>query len=323
MKFFGAKKRDSRRTEQKGQPPPHSQQSLRNGNGNINAENRTDVDAGNRETQQQNNTQHSFAKRRGVQLRLDKKGIAHDNNSSAGRSMCTTKQSPVKKSGLRPIDVTSTLEAAAAAGSSTKQQQQYSAATNTAKPKNPVSILHKKKQPTNNKDIEAATNAPITQSDAPPPKSTGLTFALSQPPPRNDDTHYQNRVRFMSNGSVASTEASQVHLMGLGGAGSVASSSAMSSSENRENVFERVFSQVMMEENERLNAMGMSYDVHPKSSASGEKVPPVNKTKIQGKNTPIDMDTGLEVLFDDPAKLKADMKKKENKSKSYEDTVKL
>lgn len=319
MKFFGAKKRDSRRTEQKGQPPPHSQQSLRNGNGNINAENRTDVDAGSRETQQQSNTQHSFAKRRGVQLRGDKKGIANDNNSSADRdrSMSTTKQLPMKKSGLRPIDVSSTLQAAY------KQQQQYSAATNTAKPKKPVSILHKKQQPTNNKDIETATNAPITQSDAPPPpKSTGLTFALSQPPPRNDDTHYQNRVRFMSNGSVASTEASQVHLMGLGGAGSVASSSAMSSSENRENVFERVFSQVMMEENERLNAMGMSYDVHPKSSASGEKLPPVNKTKIQGKNTPIDMDTGLEVLFNDPAKLKADMKKG-NKSKSYEDTVNL
>jgi len=69
----------------------------------------------------------------------------------------------------------------------------------------------------------------------------------------------------MSSGSsVASqSDASGVHMM-EGGANSVASSSAMSSSDNRENVFDRVLNMVMAEEHERLNAMGMS-TADPKS----------------------------------------------------------
>lgn len=81
--------------------------------------------------------------------------------------------------------------------------------------------------------------------------------------------HAASRVRFMSAElSVASTEASGVHLM-AGGPNSVASSSAMSSSEgNRENVFDRVLNMVMAEEHERLNAMGFSYTPDPRSDAA-------------------------------------------------------
>ena len=66
MKFFGAKKRDSRRTEQKEQSLLHSQPLINNGNVIINVENRTDVDAGIRETQQQSNTQQQSSKRKGT-----------------------------------------------------------------------------------------------------------------------------------------------------------------------------------------------------------------------------------------------------------------
>lgn len=69
---------------------------------------------------------------------------------------------------------------------------------------------------------------------------------------------HQNHVRFLpsSNSSVASsTCASEVHL--LAGPGSVASSSAMSSSRG-EDVFEKVLHSVMAEEEDRLKAMGMS-----------------------------------------------------------------
>ena len=73
----------------------------------------------------------------------------------------------------------------------------------------PPSILHKNKQP-------------------PTP-----TFSLNIPPPPANNT----RVRFMSAGSVASSvEASQVHLM-AGAAGTITSSSAMSSVPG-ENVFD-------------------------------------------------------------------------------------
>jgi hypothetical protein len=79
-------------------------------------------------------------------------------------------------------------------------------------------------------------------------------FAMDSP-----DVHPHNRVRFQSsNDSVASSScASEVHLMA--GPGSVASSSAMSSSRgDAENVFDRVLHSVMTEEEDRLKAMGMS-----------------------------------------------------------------
>jgi hypothetical protein len=80
-------------------------------------------------------------------------------------------------------------------------------------------------------------------------------FAMDTP----EAHHPPNRVRFLSsNSSVASSScASEVHLMA--GPGSVASSSAMSSSKGEgENVFDRVLHSVMAEEEDRLKAMGMS-----------------------------------------------------------------
>ena len=132
-------------------------------------------------------------------------------------------------------------------------------ASNHPAAKAPLSILHKNTQ---------YSAAPTTTQLPPPPPS----------PPTNDYSPmpvYQNagnnnpRVRFMSSGeSVASTEASQVHLMA--GANSVASSSCMSSSaDNHTNVFDRVLNMVMAEEHERLNATGMSMTPHGRLSALG------------------------------------------------------
>eukprot|EP00804_Cyclotella_cryptica_P009572 CCRYP_006263-RA/>CCRYP_006263-RA protein AED:0.06 eAED:0.06 QI:392/1/1/1/0/0/3/89/412 len=81
-------------------------------------------------------------------------------------------------------------------------------------------------------------------------------YAMEDSPP---EVAPHNRVRFLSsNSSVASsTCASEVHL--LAGPGSVASSSAMSSSRgDAENVFDKVLHMVMAEEEDRLKAMGMS-----------------------------------------------------------------
>lgn len=126
------------------------------------------------------------------------------------------------------------------------------------------------------------------------------------------------RVHFLSSGSsVASSAASGVHLMA--GANSIASSSAVSSNENRENVFDRV--------RERLNAMGMS-DENPASNyAAGlwrkqqrrqrggadEPDRPLGTGMRDSSNgsdndlgltptrdlRPIDMDTGMEVAWSD------------------------
>jgi hypothetical protein len=130
----------------------------------------------------------------------------------------------------------------------------------------PPSILHKNKQP-------------------PPPQPT---FSLNIPPPPASNP----RVRFLSAGeSVASSaEASQVHLM-AGAAGSVASSSAMSSVPG-ENVFDRVLHAVMAEENQRLNAMGMAR-MDPKGDYAAAGVP---SRADSPPPAPIDMDTGLTIL---------------------------
>jgi hypothetical protein len=124
----------------------------------------------------------------------------------------------------------------------------------------PPSILHKSKQP-------------------PPPK-----FSLNIPPLPEQNP----RVRFMSAGeSVASSfEASQVHLM-AGAAGSVASSSAMSSVPG-ENVFDRVLHAVMAEENQRLSAMGMTR-MDPKNDYAAARTPSTTDAPL----SPVDIDTGL------------------------------
>ena len=124
----------------------------------------------------------------------------------------------------------------------------------------PPSILHKSRQP-------------------PPPK-----FSLNIPPP----PEHNPRVRFMSAAeSVASSvEASQVHLM-AGAAGSVASSSAMSSVPG-ENVFDRVLHAVMAEENQRLSAMGMTR-MDPKNDYAAARTP----STAEAPRSPVDTDTGL------------------------------
>ncbi|KAL7540618.1 hypothetical protein ACHAWF_006734 [Thalassiosira exigua] len=96
---------------------------------------------------------------------------------------------------------------------------------------------------------------PSAKAKSPP----GLNFEMPADRPAPAQPHVP-RVRFFSSGgdSVASTEASQVHLM-AGGGHSVASSTANSSSADpgRDNVFDRVLHSVMAEERDRLNALGM------------------------------------------------------------------
>lgn len=225
----------------------------------------------------------------------------------------------------RTTTKTPIIEKKEKASTSPKKQQQQS----TTK-KAPVSILHKNRHTTAKQDA--------IPSDAVPTRSTGFTFA--SPPAPQDTSPYHNRVRFLSSGSAASTEASQVHLMGLGGH-SVASSSAMSSSADhpRENVFDRVLNMVMKEENVRLNAMGMSsYGAADPESMRANITPAASKAAAKKKQdradakakkaiaklgirssssknrdlglsppgrtdlAPIDMDTGLEIgaNFDAP-----------------------
>lgn len=106
-----------------------------------------------------------------------------------------------------------------------------------AKSSRPRSILHTHRAPT--------TTQPNYTMDG----ETSNNEAL----PKNNN----HRVQFLScNSSVTSTSSSsEVHLMA--GPGSVASSSAMSSSKDAENVFDRVLHSVMTEEEDRLKAMGM------------------------------------------------------------------
>lgn len=185
------------------------------------------------------------------------------------------------------------------------------------KVKSPPSILHRH---TNFGGSPTNARSPTALSPSPPHLSMS---------PMPMPAYHNPRVRFMSSGneSVASTEASAVHLM-AGAAGSVASSSAMSSSaDNRENVFDRVLNMVMAEEHERLNAMGMSRSPDPKSDAARAKKAHENKERFAkadakariavaaavGESTsgsdedlglkspnpmdlaPIDIDTGLEI----------------------------
>ncbi|KAL3806590.1 hypothetical protein ACHAXA_011192 [Cyclostephanos tholiformis] len=128
----------------------------------------------------------------------------------------------------------------------------------------PASILHKSKQP-------------------PPP-------TLNIPPPPEHTT----RVRFMSaSESVASSvEASQVHLM-AGAAGSVASSSAMSSVPG-ENVFDRVLHAVMAEENQRLSAMGMTR-LDPKNDYAAARMPSNARESL----SPVPIHAGMEMDYHD------------------------
>ena len=240
-------------------------------------------------------------------------------NTNTNSSSNTTTQ---QGNNARPILTTTSASASASTTPATAQQLRLptspkQANGNTiigggAKAKAPTSILHRKKHisPTiqaNNAVVNTnnGKSLPLT-----PPKTTAGTATTAydiSPLP----VSHNPRVRFMSSGSVASTsEASQVHLM-AGAAGSVASSSAMSSSENnRDNVFDRVLHMVMAEENVRLNAMGMSR-ADPKSdvvrlvSSSAKKGPETKATVAAAAASvggvgggasriigPIDIDTG-------------------------------
>mmetsp|Transcript_24958 Transcript_24958/g.52256 ORF Transcript_24958/g.52256 Transcript_24958/m.52256 type:complete len:517 (+) Transcript_24958:2-1552(+) len=124
------------------------------------------------------------------------------------------------------------------------------------------------------------------------------------------------RVQFISSGSSVASQstASGVHLM-AGGANSVASSSAMSSSgDNHDNnVFDRVLHMVMAEENERLNAMGMS-NADPKSDY------PARAQQQQHKTTTTTFDRFSKA---DAAARQAVASVKESACASYEDDLGL
>lgn len=272
---------------------------------------------------EQHQQQLSPNKRRGVKSLVKPPAKKGENNRIDGSSGRTSGQQPntITTSHHRKISSSSSKH------STTKQQiekkttvvsspKEESEKVNLPPPKQqpPVSILHKAKH-------TPSPNSNVATTDS----GTKFTFASSPPPPPPTDTnspYYHNRVRFMSAGSVASTEASQVHLMGLGGAGSVASSSAMSSSIGRENVFDRVLNMVMKEENDRLSAMGMSRMDPPMSdavsnsntniigggSSMAKKKPdppisisdaPIDHTDMVHHRSPIDVDTGLEIEYHD------------------------
>mmetsp|Transcript_19429 Transcript_19429/g.40727 ORF Transcript_19429/g.40727 Transcript_19429/m.40727 type:complete len:550 (-) Transcript_19429:205-1854(-) len=159
----------------------------------------------------------------------------------------------------------------------------------------PPSILHKKAHYATTKAAQTPSRKDYEKLSSPASDGSPLyTIPASEHP-----TNHNNRVRFLSSSSsVASTEASEVHLMA--GAGSVASS-AMSSSKDSDNIFDKVFNMVMAEEGARLNAMGMNRsgswrgDSHPTFvSHSGSSEDSLGLTSPGGL-APIDMDTGLEI----------------------------
>eukprot|EP00956_Cyclotella_meneghiniana_P024359 scaffold48828_cov75-Cyclotella_meneghiniana.AAC.2 len=173
-----------------------------------------------------------------------------------------------------------------------------------AKPTRPQSILHHTHQV---------------------PATTQTNYTMDGEQPNNEAQPKTNRVHFLScNSSVTSaSSASEVHLMA--GPGSVASSSAMSSSKDAENVFDRVLHSVMTEEEDRLKAMGMGGAPPPKAlspamyykttqssgmyfrgghnrsvSQSSDEVsqslsPRANKVPVNAAGQLIDMDTGMEI----------------------------
>ena len=126
----------------------------------------------------------------------------------------------------------------------------------------PPSILHK--------NTQVRCETAIAPPSSPPTSSPMIHFNPTPPKLMASNA----RVRFLPSSceSVDSSAASGVHLM-AGYPNSVASSSAMSSSEiegNHQNVFDRVLHHVMKEENVRLNAMGMQ------SSRGSEEVAPTH-----------------------------------------------
>ena len=167
---------------------------------------------------------------------------------------------------------------------------------------NPQSILHK------NAHYAAKTVRTPSKNDkaALSPSAGSPLFSF----PSNNPNH---RVRFLSSSSVASTEASEVHLMA--GAGSVASSNMSSTRDGAENIFDKVLHSVMAEEEARLSAMGMSSsgcwrpDSHPTFASTSESVEEDETSLglLSPKHlAPIDADTGLEIGTNNKAPINVD-----------------
>jgi len=246
MRFFSRKKTQDRKGTTQQLKPIISSGTESSSSGAV--ENRTDVAI---KKQQDGTREKTISATAAAESTPGKKKAVRSPKKSTGTSSNKPAQQ-TSNNNNRTTTKTPIIEKKEKTSTSPKKQQQQS----TTK-KAPVSILHKNRHTTAKQDAKP--------SDAIPTRSTGFTFA--SPPAPQDTSPYHNRVRFLSSGSAASTEASQVHLMGLGGH-SVASSSAMSSSADhpRENVFDRVLNMVMKEENVRLNAMGMSsYGAAPES----------------------------------------------------------
>ena len=293
MRFFRKKTQDRKGTTQQLKPIISSTESSSSA-----VENRTDVAI---KKQQDGTREKTISATAAAEFTPGKKKVVRSPKKSTGTS--SNKPAQQTSNNNRTTAKTPIIEKKEKASTSPKKQQQPSTK------KAPVSILHKNRH-TAKQDV-------TKPSEAIPTRSTGFTFA--SPPAPQDTSPYHNRVRFLSSGSAASTEASQVHLMGLGGH-SVASSSAMSSSADhpRENVFDRVLNMVMKEENERLNAMGMSsYGAVDQESMHANITPAASRAaakkkqdradaktkkeiaKLNVASAPIDMDTGLEVEYHD------------------------
>ena len=236
MRFFRKKTQDRKGTTQQLKPIISSGTE----SSSSAVENRTDVAI---KKQQDGTREKTISATAAAESTPGKKKAIRSPKKSPRTSNSNKQAQQTSNNNNRTTAKTPIIEKKENTSTSPKKQQQPSTK------KAPVSILHKNRH-TAKQDV-------TKPSEAIPTRSTGFTFA--SPPAPQDTSPYHNRVRFLSSGSAASTEASQVHLMGLGGH-SVASSSAMSSSADhpRENVFDRVLNMVMKEENERLNAMGMS-----------------------------------------------------------------
>jgi hypothetical protein len=322
MRFFGAKLRESHNKKRDGQQ--HHPLTAESTGGGGDAEVRTDATTKKDRGQQQQAAKDLTVRTEVLDINLQTKnnGLQHianaplsrvkketsPSNNSVGRSngglsprswraMMTDSNNTNTQKG-NPLTVATAPELRLAISTSPCGGDGVGTKVKAA----PTSILLKKKHisPT-----ISATNTALGRQQ--PPSIPPTTAYDISPPPLPTNHNPPQRVRFMSAGSVASTEASQVHLM-AGAAGSVASSSAMSSADNRDNVFDRVLHMVMAEEHERLAAMGMSRadpksDVAKHTSASQKRglATIEAKTKVTvttaGDNLierqgPIDLDTG-------------------------------
>ena len=272
MRFFRKKTQDRKGTTQ--QLKPIISGGTESSSSAV--ENRTDVAI---KKQQDGTREKSISATAAAESMPGKKKVVRSPKKSPRTSNTNKQAQQTSNNNNRTTTKTPIIEKNEKASTLPKKQQQQS----TTK-KAPVSILHKNRH-TAKQDV-------TKPSDAIPTRSTGFTFA--SPPAPQDTSPYHNRVRFLSSGSAASTEASQVHMMGLGGH-SVASSSAMSSSADhpRENVFDRVLNMVMKEENERLNAMGMSSygAADPEESMHANITPAASRAAAKKKQNRADAKT--------------------------------